>query len=161
MTVYRCMISDSYAAFYECCVILTWHQLIICMLGDFCYHHFWSPTDRGHPSETICVAQYSKSVDNSKNIVNKWSVLWNECNTICVPLQVGIHCFLATYLCLCLYRWAFKWSNWVKTWLSHRSRLLFCLRICRWCGVADAFCSGAPGYFTHLWKFFGQIQSRV
>ena len=33
------------------------------MLGDFCYYHFSSPTHRGHPSETISVAQYSESVD--------------------------------------------------------------------------------------------------
>ena len=85
--------------------------------------------------------------------------VWNGSASVCLTIENGVRqgSILSPILC-CAY--IDELLN-CLTWLSYKSPLLFCLRLWRWCRDADTFCSGAPGSFTHLWNFFGGIQSRV
>ena len=60
--------------------VLTWYQLLICMLGDLCYDNFWSLTQRPPWWDNKDSTTNEKCWHHFRIlIVDKWSVVWNEC----------------------------------------------------------------------------------
>ena len=60
--------------------VLTWYQLLICMLGDLCKDHFWSLKQRPPWRDNKDSATNEKCWHHFRIlIVDKWSVVWNEC----------------------------------------------------------------------------------
>ena len=60
--------------------ILTWYQILACMLGDLCWDNFWSLTQKPPWRDKKDSTTNEKWPHHLRILIaDKWSFVWNEC----------------------------------------------------------------------------------